>query len=86
MQRIVFSFGLCLLGASAACTSQRDRARADSVQTVVAQQELLLGRLTSQRDSVARLLGEADGFIGKIDSSISRVRGLPAASRAARKS
>ena len=39
--------------------------------------------LASQRDSVSRILGEADVFIGQIDSSISRVKGLPGASRAA---
>src|SRR6185295_16364593 len=85
MQRLLFSFGLGVLGSvSVACTSPRERARADSVQAVVAQQELLMARLTSQRDSVSRMIGEADHFIGKIDSSISRVKGLPKASRPAR--
>jgi hypothetical protein len=67
----------------AACTSQRDRMRADSVQALVVQQAVLMEKLTAQRDSVSRVLGDADSFIGKIDSSISRVKGLPA-SRAAR--
>lgn len=80
-----FSLGLCVLGGLAAgCTSQRDRARADSVQAIVVQQGQLMDKLTAQRDSVSTLLGEADTYIGKIDSSISRAKGLPARSRAAK--
>ena len=41
-------------------------------------------QLTAQRDSVSRVLGDADAFIGKIDSSISRVKGLASTSRAVR--
>src|SRR6188768_1342335 len=67
----------------AACTSQRDRVRADSVQALVVQQAVLMEKLTAQRDSVSRVLGEANSFVGKIDSSISRVKGLPV-SRVAR--
>jgi hypothetical protein len=80
-----FSLGLCvLLGLVGGCTSPRDRARADSAQALVAQQGLLVQKLTAQRDSVSRVLGDADDFIGKIDSSISRVKGLPGRSRSAR--
>jgi uncharacterized protein YcfL len=78
-------FGLCVLGGLVVgCTSARDRARADSAQALVMQQGQLMARLTAQRDSVSRVLGDADAFIGKIDSSISRVKGLPGKSRAAR--
>jgi uncharacterized protein YcfL len=79
-----FTFlGLCALGALVAgCMSSRERARADSVQALVVQQGQLMQKLTAQRDSVSHLLGDADGFIGQIDSSISRVKGLPAKSRA----
>ena len=66
------------------CTSPRERARADSAQVLVAQQGLLLQKLTAQRDSVSRVLGDADDFIGQIDSSISRVKGLSSRSRSAR--
>ncbi|HEY9226991.1 MAG TPA: hypothetical protein VIP11_10110, partial [Gemmatimonadaceae bacterium] len=73
-----FSLGLCVLGGLVVgCTSPRERARADSVTALVGQQELLMAKLTSQRDSVSRLLGDADAFLGKVDSSISRVKGLP---------
>jgi hypothetical protein len=85
MQIRSFTLGLLVVGGSvAACTSPAERARADSVQTLVAQQGQLLIKLTAQRDSVSRVLGDADDFIGRIDSSISRVKGLPAKSRAAR--
>jgi len=78
------SLGLFVFGGLvvAGCTSARDRARADSAQALVAQQQQLMMTLTAQRDSVSRVLGDADTFIGKIDSSISRVKGLPARSRA----
>jgi vacuolar-type H+-ATPase subunit I/STV1 len=69
--------GLCIAGAGAlACSSPRERARADSVQAIVTQQGRLMNTLTAQRDSVSELLGDADDFIGHIDSSISRVKGL----------
>ena len=75
----LLAFGLIAMG----CTSPREQARADSVRVLVEQQGQLVQRLTAQRDSVSRVLGDADAFIGKIDSSISRVKGLPV-SRAAR--
>jgi hypothetical protein len=85
MRRRSFSVGLVLLGTTAlACTSSRDRARADSVAALNQQQGLLLATLTAQRDSIAHVVGEADDFIGKIDSSISRVKGLPRSTRSAK--
>ena len=85
MRSRLFSLGLCVLGGLVVgCTSARDRARADSAQALVVQQGQLMQKLTAQRDSVSRVLGDADAFIGKIDSSISRVKGLPGHSRAAR--
>ena len=76
----LLAFGLITIG----CTSPREQARADSVRVLVAQQGQLMQRLTAQRDSVSRVLGDADAFIGKIDSSISRVKGLASSSRATR--
>jgi uncharacterized protein YcfL len=74
-----------LLGAVVVgCTTPQERARADSMNVVVAQQGQLMDKLTAQRDSVSLLLNDADDFIGKIDSSISRVKGLPRSTRAAR--
>jgi len=62
-----------------ACSSPRDRARADSAQALAAQQRVMMETLAAQRDSVSRVLGDADSFIGQIDKSISRVKGLQAA-------
>jgi hypothetical protein len=73
---------LATLGGVTACTSPRDRARADSVAVLVQQQGALLTTLTAQRDSVTAVLGDANAFIGRIDSSIARVKGLPRAKAA----
>jgi len=59
-----------------ACMSPRDRARADSAQLLAKRQQVLMEQLVAQRDSVVRVVSEADGFISRIDSSISRVKGL----------
>ena len=83
MRTRLSAVGLCVLGGAlvVGCTTDRDRQRADSVRALVAQQGQLLVQLTAQRDSVSHVLGDADAFIGKIDSSISRVKGLPSRSR-----
>ncbi len=77
---------LPIVALPAACTSPRDRARADSAQALASRQQVLMDKLTAQRDSVSHVLSDANTFIGQIDSSISRVKGLPGASRAKRPS
>lgn len=72
---------LPLIALPVACSSPRDRARADSATALAAQQKVMMEKLVAQRDSVSRVLGDADSFIGQIDKSISRVKGLPAAER-----
>ena len=72
----VLAAGVLIVG----CTSPKERARADSAQALATQEGLLVQQLTAQRDSVARVLGDADDFIGKIDNSVSRVKGLGAKS------
>ena len=68
-----------LLAAASACTeSAQQRAHADSTQALVTQQRSLLAKLSSERDSVSQTLADANLFIGRIDSSISRVKGLGA--------
>src|SRR5213075_3116350 len=69
-----------------ACETPRDRAQFDSAQALASQQRVMMDKLVAQRDSVSRVLGEADSFIGEIDKSISRVKGLPVAERPKRKS
>lgn len=61
---------------AAACTDTHERVRADSATALVAQQRTLLGKLSAERDSVSQTLADANLFIGRIDSSISRVKGL----------
>ncbi len=61
---------------AAACTDAHERVRADSATALVAQQRTLLGKLSAERDSVSQTLADANLFIGRIDSSISRVKGL----------
>jgi regulator of replication initiation timing len=72
---------LPLIAVPMACTSPRERARADSAVALAAQQRVMMDKLTAQRDSVSHVLGDADSFIGQIDKSISRVKGLPAGER-----
>jgi regulator of replication initiation timing len=59
-----------------ACTEAHERVRADSATALVSQQRVLLGKLSAERDSVSQTLADANLFIGRIDSSISRVKGL----------
>jgi hypothetical protein len=81
MRRPLFSLGLCVIGGLVVgCTSPKERARADSLQALSTQQTQLMTQLSAQRDSISKVLWDADAFIGKIDSSISRVKGLPAKS------
>jgi len=64
-----------------ACTSAKEKARADSVQALANQQKVLMAKLESQQDSLTKVVGDADDFIAKVDSSVSRVKGLPKSKR-----
>jgi hypothetical protein len=77
---------LALALSVSACESPRDRARADSAQALATRQHALMEQLVAQRDSVTHILTDADAFIGRIDSSISRVKGLSPAARVKRSS
>jgi hypothetical protein len=83
---VTFFFLIAVGGLAVGCMTPGERARADSAQALVGQQRVLMDKLTAQRDSVSRVLGDADVFLGKIDSSISRVKGLPGPSRLSRAS
>jgi regulator of replication initiation timing len=70
-----------LIVLAAGCTeTQQQRAHADSTTALVSQQRALLGKLSAERDSVSQTLADANLFIGRIDSSISRVKGLGSSS------
>jgi regulator of replication initiation timing len=77
---------LALFALPVACTSAKERARADSAQVLVAQQKELMTKLEAQKDSLSTVVSQADDFITKIDSSISRVKGLPKGKASSRKS
>ena len=68
----------------AACET-RSRARMDSLQAVTAEQLDLTTTLSAQKDSLARVIVDADDFIMAIDSQIKTVKGLPTAKRVSRK-
>lgn len=71
-----------LLVALAACKESAEHRTADSLAAADAVQQLALSsRLSAQKDSLMSVVLDADAFIGQIDSSISRVKGLPARSR-----
>lgn len=68
----------------AACET-RSRARMDSLQATTAEQLDLTTTLSAQKDSLARVIVDADDFIMAIDSQIRTVKGLPTAKRVSRR-
>ena len=72
--------GAAALVSLAACN--RDAiARSDSLQLVLTEQQTLYTQLQAQKDSLTRVVVDADAFIGQMDSAISTVRGMPRAKR-----
>lgn len=61
-----------------ACESRAKLAAADSI---AAEQSRLATQLAAQKDSLTRVVVDADAFIAQIDSEVSRVKGLPKAER-----
>ena len=57
--------------------------RGDSLQTALGDQQKLSTQLQSQKDSLTRVVLDADEFIGQMDSAISTVKGLPRTKRKA---
>ena len=64
-----------------ACTSAKERARADSAQALASQQKVLMSKLEAQKDSLTQVVNDADNFIAKVDSTVSKVKGLPKSKR-----
>jgi hypothetical protein len=68
---------LALLGL-AACGPSKDRLRADSIAVAASTEQARLSKqLAAQKDSLTRVVLQADDFIMHIDSSVSRVVGKP---------
>lgn len=58
-----------------ACDNGR-AAREDSLRVVQSQQLQLMGQLSAQKDSLTKVILDADDFISKVDSKISSVKGI----------
>jgi myosin heavy subunit len=63
------------------CTSAKEKARADSVQALASQQKVLMSKLEAQKDSLSQVVADADNFIAKVDSTVTKVKGLPKSKR-----
>ena len=64
--------------ALAACGPSPEHKRADSAAAVATvQQTQLATQLSAQKDSLTRIVLQADDFIMQVDKSMSRVKGLP---------
>jgi hypothetical protein len=72
------SLVLAATAALAACGDSKEHKRADSLATAkAAEQQRLTVQLAAQKDSLTRVVLQADDFIQHIDSSVSRVIGKP---------
>jgi len=65
-----------LLVVGVAC-DQAARKRGDSLATQLTEAQQLSNQLSSQKDSLTRVVLDADAFLGQMDSAIKTVRGLP---------
>lgn len=61
----------------AACKDKAALARGDTLETRLTEQQALANQLSSQKDSLTRVVLDADAFLGQMDSAISTVKGLP---------
>jgi hypothetical protein len=75
-----------LLVSVAACKDKTSVARADSLQGQLTETQTLSNQLNAQKDSLTRVVLDADAFLGQMDSAISTVRGLPRSKRSASES
>src|SRR5262249_33161047 len=82
--RITYGIAAAALVISvAACKDKAAIARGDSLQGQLTDQQKLSSQLASQKDSLTRVVLDADAFIGSMDSAISTVKGLPKTKRGA---
>jgi hypothetical protein len=66
-----------------ACQDKEAEARVDTLETKLTEQQQLSNQLSSQKDSLVRVVLDADAFLGQMDSAISTVKGMPRNRRAA---
>src|SRR5436190_2246042 len=72
---------LVLSAASCEKLSVASKNKNDSLTTALSEQTLLGNQLQFQKDSLTRVVLDADAFLGRMDSVVRTVRGLPASSR-----
>jgi len=72
---------IIILPLAVACTSAKEKARADSAQALATTQKVLMAKLEAQKDSLSQVVNDADSFIAKVDSTVSKVKGLPKGKR-----
>jgi hypothetical protein len=77
------SLSAVTLLALSACTDKAALARADTLESRLTEQQALANQLSAQKDSLTRVVLDADAFLGQMDSAISTVRGVPKRRRAA---
>ena len=66
------------LALAAACGPNQEHVRADSAAAALStQQTQLATQLAAQKDSLTRVVLQADDFIMKVDASMNKVKGLP---------
>lgn len=76
MKFLIRGLGAALLVALSAC-GKGEAARADSLEGRLTEQQALANQLASQKDSLTRVVLDADAFLGSMDSAIKTVRSLP---------
>lgn len=84
MQNATLFRSIAVVGAAltlAACKDRAAIARGDSLQNRLTDEQRLAGQLSAQKDSLTRVVLDADAFIGQMDSAISTVKGLPKSQR-----
>ena len=80
------SFAAASVLALTACGPSPEHIKADSTASVVSLQHAQLAtQLAAQKDSLTRVVLEADEFIMHIDSSVATVKGMPKGNRADKK-
>ena len=70
----------------ASCEKLSIAKRSDSLSMALSEQTILGNQLQFQKDSLTRIVLDADAFLGQMDSAIKTVRGLPSPKRAASES
>ena len=80
--RRLSSLAIVAAAGLAACGPSKEHARADSATAAAASEQARLAtQLAAQKDSLTRVVLQADEFIVHIDSTISKVKGLPKAKK-----